>query len=369
MEIIHIVLGKANPNRMNGVNKVVYQLSNKQFEHNEKVSVWGITNDLTENYGERDFETKLFKKSINPFTMDKELKSEIQKKAKNAIFHIHGGWIPLFSSISKFLKKNNTPFVYTPHGAYNTIAMKKSWLTKKIYFELFEKSLIKNAEKIHCIGNSEVLGLNSIYKTDKTILLPYGYELNKERLETENTNKEMIIGFVGRIDIYTKGLDLLLESFKKFQSKVQNSKLWIIGDGSDNTKLLEMIGNLGIKPHVVVFGSKFGLEKDMLIKQMNVFTHPSRNEGLPSAVLEASNFGIPCIVSKATNVSEYIKKYESGYEVENENIESLKNAFFKIHELWKNNDLNRMKHNSQKMVISSFNWDVLIPEFKKLYKN
>ena len=45
MEIIHIVLGKANPDRMNGVNKVVYQLATKQADFGEKVAVWGITND------------------------------------------------------------------------------------------------------------------------------------------------------------------------------------------------------------------------------------------------------------------------------------------------------------------------------------
>ena len=36
MEIIHIVLGKANPERMNGVNKVVFQLATKQAESGRK---------------------------------------------------------------------------------------------------------------------------------------------------------------------------------------------------------------------------------------------------------------------------------------------------------------------------------------------
>jgi hypothetical protein len=43
MEIIHIVLGKANPDRMNGVNKVVYQLATKQVEFGENVAVWGLS--------------------------------------------------------------------------------------------------------------------------------------------------------------------------------------------------------------------------------------------------------------------------------------------------------------------------------------
>ena len=60
MEIIHIVLGKANPDRMNGVNKVVFQLATKQAESGRKVTVWGITKDPIKNFPDRNFETVLF---------------------------------------------------------------------------------------------------------------------------------------------------------------------------------------------------------------------------------------------------------------------------------------------------------------------
>ncbi|MBK9994223.1 MAG: glycosyltransferase [Saprospiraceae bacterium] len=44
-------------------------------------------------------------------------------------------------------------------------------------------------------------------------------------------NDSFTIGFVGRLDTYTKGLDLLVEAFYEFQKSQPNSKLWIIGDG------------------------------------------------------------------------------------------------------------------------------------------
>ena len=102
MEIIHIVLGKANPERMNGVNKVVFQLATKQIEFGEKVSVYGITKECTKNYEDRKFETRLFQKSINPFWIGKALKKEMLHKKGSAIFHIHGGWIPAFFTIALF---------------------------------------------------------------------------------------------------------------------------------------------------------------------------------------------------------------------------------------------------------------------------
>jgi hypothetical protein len=81
----------------------------------------------------------LFKASRFPFLIDSELKFAIKNKS-TAIFHLHGGWIPVFSSLAKYFKKNNIKFVLTPHGAYNEVAMKRSSFTKKIYFHLFEKS-------------------------------------------------------------------------------------------------------------------------------------------------------------------------------------------------------------------------------------
>ena len=101
--------------------------------------------------------------------------------------------------------------------------------------------LLSNAKKIHCIGSSEISGLSTIYKTDRAVLLPYGFEMLYKKIEHKNNNGEIIIGFVGRLDIYTKGLDILIGSFEKFHQLVLNSKLWIIGDSAEKNKLQQNV--------------------------------------------------------------------------------------------------------------------------------
>jgi hypothetical protein len=59
MEIIHLVLGKANPQRMNGVNKVVFEMATKQADNGFAIQVWGIAKDTTHNYPNRSFITKI----------------------------------------------------------------------------------------------------------------------------------------------------------------------------------------------------------------------------------------------------------------------------------------------------------------------
>ncbi len=367
MEIIHLVLGKANPDRMNGVNKVVFQLAQKQWEHGMNVSVWGITKDFRRNYADRGFKTRLFKKSINPFSFDTDLRSAFLSKKGKAVFHIHGGWVPVFSQLAMFLAKNGMQYVFTPHGAYNVIAMRRSAFRKKIYFRCFEKNLLSYAAKIHCIGQSEVSGLGTIFSTDKTILLPYGYEAEQQPLVNEPANTSMIVGFVGRLDVYTKGLDLLVDAFARLHHSKPDTKLWIVGDGTDMRKLEKRIAAKKLSNSVVLFGSKFGLEKDALIKQMDVFAHPSRNEGLPSSVLEAANFGIPCIVSQATNMAHYVEAYKSGLTIRNEKTNDLEEAMLKIYALRGEQALLPMRRNAQSMVVEAFGWDRLVYQFSELY--
>jgi len=369
MEIIHIVLGKANPNRMNGVNKVVFQLASEQAKAGRKVSIWGITKNLSHDYGERAFETFLFKAQKNPFGICKELKDAIATKKGTATFHLHGGWVPVFYRISSELAKSGIPFIFTPHGAYNTIAMRRSKISKKLYFSLFEKPLLNRASKIHCIGESEVTGLRRIFPNDKSMLTPYGFKANAKEISLEAKNENnFIIGFVGRLDIYTKGLDLLLEAFKSYAAHDITARLWIVGDSEERKSLEQQAAQLEIKDKVVFWGSKFGHDKDELMEQMHVFAHPSRNEGLPASVLEASTMGIPCLVTKATNVGQVVRTYEAGLAVEDENKIALENALNDLKRQWSIDRLAQMGINARKMVNEEFNWNHIIGKFDKMYQ-
>jgi len=366
MEIIHIVLGKANPERMNGVNKVVYQLATEQALGGRNVAVWGITADTQVNYKERPFKTVLFKARKNPFTISADLKKAIENASTSATFHLHGSWIPTFYAIAKHIHQCGNKYVTTPHGGYNTIAMQKNKWVKKFYFALLEETLLKNATTIHCIGESEKEGLNQIYKNNKQVRIPYGFMPSTLRNVEKPVNEKFIIGYVGRIDIYTKGLDLLASAFEKMENRA-NSELWIIGDSAELHKLEQLITDKKISDNVVFWGSKYGDEKDTLMKQMDVFVHASRNEGLPTAVLEACNFGVPCVVSKATNVGDEIEDFSAGICVPNEDANALAESLNKMYDNWANNEIAPMQQNAKNMVKNAFSWHTVLPFFDALY--
>lgn len=367
MEIVHLILGKANPARMNGVNKVVYQLATHQALHGRSVQIWGITHTPEdENFGERNFETKLFRASRNPFGVHQSLRKALYDNRSKIIVHLHGGWIPRYATLARLLVRWKIPYVITPHGAYNTQAMKRSFLIKRLYFKLAEQYVLRHASRIHCIGASEVDGLNSIFKTSNVSLMPYGFTPGEMLAKPSGHRQRMIVGFVGRLDVHTKGLDLLLDALTAIRDT--DIEVWIIGDGPERSRLEHMIRNRKLEHIVVCQGSKFGPEKEEWMSKMNVFVHPSRNEGLPSAVLEAASLGIPCVISEATNLGSFVRAFNAGFVVNTDDTDHLQSALEKIFALHTERMLPTLGENARRMVEKAFNWQTVVHDFDSLYQ-
>ena len=120
---------------------------------------------------------------------------------------------------------------------------------------------------------------------------------------------------------------------------------------------------------IMELANELGIEKDNLLKQMDVFVHPSRNEGLPTSVIEAASYGKPCIVTDATNIGDLITEYQCGETIHNQDSKELYKSMSKFAMVWNNqDDFTEIRHNAVRMVKENFNWKKVIQEFNtKLY--
>ncbi|MDE5424097.1 glycosyltransferase family 4 protein [Ancylomarina sp. DW003] len=364
--IVHIILGKANPNRMNGVNKVVYQLANAQSGIGEKVEVWGITkNPNSSSDYSREFHLRLFKKHRNSFEIDTRLLKAIEAEEQTSIFHLHGGFIPEMYVLGQILSRNNRAYVFTPHGSYNILALRKSYFLKKIYLNFFEKTLLKKAEYVHLIGQSEIDSMDALHLEAKRVLIPNGQILEQETvIEDLFDSPEVSFGFMGRFTVYTKGLDLLLKGFQLYKNKYRGSgKLKLIGAGGEEKKIKKLVSDLNLSDSVIFMGAKYGDEKKSCLQDLTGFFHPSRNEGMPGAVLEASALGVPCVVSKATNLMDYVVDYHAGFGLKNNSPEYIANAMVKLELRKKSGSIAVMVYNAQRMIAEEFDWKIIAKRF------
>ena len=371
LQVIHILLGKANPNRMNGVNKMVNSLAEHQAILGKDITIWGITKNPIHDYPQRTYKTKLFKDK-GKLSVSIELRIAIELLAdENVIFHLHGGFIPQFYPIAKLLVKHQISYVFTPHGAFNTVALQRSQFKKMIYVKLIESYLVKHAKHVHLIGESEITGTQEIFGVVPYQLIPNGQDSIAESSlpNSKNGNSIPVFGFIGRLDSHTKGLDTLLKGFAVMLHKAnKTSELWLIGDGPDKAKLEKLAQNLHIAKHMKFLGAQYEAEKDELLNQLDFLCLVSRNEGLPGVVLEAASAGIPAIVSRETNLESYIIKNNAGFVTKDNTTEGVTAALMAAAECIEEKNNFQLGQNAIQMVKKYFNWSVIAKEHLFTYE-
>lgn len=118
------------------------------------------------------------------------------------------------------------------------------------------------------------------------------------RKKMEIADNTLIIGNVGRLS-YQKNQEFLLRAFNILVKKRKNVKLWLIGEGENEQRLLKMIKQLKIEKYVSMLGTRADVAE--LYQAMDLFVLPSRFEGIPMVGIEAQSAGLPCLFSDAVS--------------------------------------------------------------------
>lgn len=371
MKIIHLVLGKANPERMNGVNKVAHNLATTQTNLGYDVTVWGITGTLEKNYPPRNYKTQLFQAISSRFSIHESIVEAIENLSKDTIIHIHGSFIKEFYHISKLLVKHEIPYVYTSHGSLGPAAMERNAFVKKYYFTFIEKTILKHAKVVHLLGKSEVDNVKQLFpKATNTVMIPNGQNLSQipTIVIDKSTRKTPIFGFLGRLDKNHKGLDLLLDGFAIYIKNGGNGTLEFVGNGADMDNLKEQAKTLNILEKLTFHGAKYGDEKFEYLANFDVFIHTSRMEGFPTAVLEAAAMGLPCLCSEATNANDYLRKWNAGYPYTNNTPEVIAEQLSLAEQDFLNKSIKEKGLNARKMIESYFTWEKVAGELIRNYE-
>ena len=122
--------------------------------------------------------------------------------------------------------------------------------------------------------------------------------------------------------------------------------------------------------HFIALLCKFGEEKNNILNIIDIFVHPSRNEGLPTSVIEAASFGKPCLVSEATNIADKIIKYKAGTSISNQSITELAAALQEMYSIWTDDEVYKNYcENAILMVNENYCWKNVIEKInEKLYE-
>ena len=151
-------------------------------------------------------------------------------------------------------------------------------------------------------------------KHTKVILLPNMTEDNKNKSSLNNKN----IISVGRLH-EGKKIDELVTIFSKLKNK--ECKLYIIGDGNEEAKIKLLIKKYDLQKRIIMLGYLDKKAQEKYYLDSCVFAMTSVSEGLPMVLLEAMNYGLPCIAYETETGVKDIINNKNGYVIKNRNEE------------------------------------------------
>lgn len=232
--------------------------------------------------------------------------------------HLFCGYIASLYWIAIYLQLAKTPYCYSGFGQVSEQGLERSFWKKKLYTLFCLKSILKHAKFIQVCSIQE---RNYVMKigAKRAVIAPLsleGYELTA----TASSSERSFITFIGRLDIWQKGLDLFLEVVKELGPLIKEKGYKVVLAGRSEEASIQYLASivdeyqLGELVNVRVDITE--AEKLTLLNSTLIFYHPSRIEGFARSMREALSMKIPTLTTSGSNIGDTINKYQVGLSTE-----------------------------------------------------
>lgn len=249
-----------------------------------------IYNDKIQNISNKKYKNPIYRFIKTSFN--------IRKYTKNADIiniNIHSP-IGLFYA---FLVKReyNKVVVYAHNSNFDNDILKIKTIIANIFKSLFSnngykyiassdeaaKFCFKNGVK-YKIVRSEIDCKRFIYDEEKRRVTRQKYNINKN---------ETVIGNIGRLT-KQKNQQFLIKVFSEFKKLRPNSKLFLIGTGSEQKNLWKLIDKEKLKNNVIVLEQEKHIEN--MYQMFDCYVSTSKYEGYGLTIYEALSSSLKCFV-------------------------------------------------------------------------
>lgn len=236
-----------------------------------------------------------------------------------------------FSKVIKELQREKIPYIIVPRGELCESSQKKKRFKKIIANFIWFNKMINRALAIEYLSENEYANSKK-WKSKKHLIIPNGIHLPNQGEHLFSSDK-IRATYIGRLDLYHKGIDLLLSAISLVRDRLIANQFHLTLYGpalhEERNVLQKIIAEKKIEELVSLNDGVYGEEKKHILENTDIFVLTSRMEGLPMALLEALSYGLPCLVTKGTNMAEEIKSENAGWIAETD-VESIKHALLDL---------------------------------------
>lgn len=238
-----------------------------------------------------------------------------------------------FCRIAYELRNKKIPYIIIPRGSLTKPAQSMKAIKKRIGNIFIFSRFIREASAIQYLTTAEYEASGGKWNKNN-IIIPNGID-PKQNTKVWGKDKQSLKGvFIGRMNMYHKGLDFLIEACIQLKQELIEHQCTIELYGPDRNEakkmLLNKIEKNDLENIVLLDDEIYGIDKERVLLNSDFFILTSRFEGQPMGLVEALSYGLPCLVSKGSNMANEIKKHDAGWiaETDQDNINlALKTLF------------------------------------------
>ena len=226
-----------------------------------------------------------------------------------------------------------------------------------------ERQVLKLHPQILTISPTVSTQLDSLNNKSKKHVVYTG--IDDICFQAEAKENDYILYF-GRLDIHTKGLDILLRAMSYLSNR--NVRLIIAGRGTPQRQrtLSELADSLGVKNQIEIFGPADVEQKNQLIGGALFVCMPSRYEGWGIVAIEAGAAGKAVIGTNIAGLRDAIRHNETGLLVPTEDPNELSRA---IAQLLENPTQRQNLGKAGRRWAKRFTWERVASDQEKVYKS
>lgn len=317
MRVLHVISGLRKDG--GGTSEFVPQLCKALMDAGESVRiVTGRTScaDLADsaiNAIKHGVDIRLCSRYNIPGLSFLRVTREFHKELEDAVrwadvVHVHGHWQDPAWHAMRLSIKYRKPYLVQSHGFLNSERLKISKWKKRIISAVLEKRFLNQSAASIATSESERDNLVKFGVNVPIHIVPIGIDtadidaadVNWSLLENIGLNpQKKTLLFLSRISPI-KGLDMLANVWSKVHCKFKDWQLLIAGsdDRGYAATVKEMFRTKSEGNSVVFSGPIYGRNKVKLLRSVNAFVLPTRNENWGIAVQEALAAGLPVICTK-----------------------------------------------------------------------
>jgi glycosyltransferase involved in cell wall biosynthesis len=217
---------------------------------------------------------------------------------------LHSGWVYHNVRAARFAAASAVPYLLTPHGAYDPNVFRRRRMFKRAWWNLLERQLVTRAWAIHLFFDEQRDEMKRLGYAGPVIVAPTG--LTIPDFKTQSGRSPFLL-WMGRFDIETKGLDLLLHALASLPANARpRARLHGPDWRGGKQQTTQLVRQLGLEDFVDIGPPLYGSEKWDALRECGLFAFPSRWDAQSVMLLEAAAAGAPMIVTRATPFGRYL---------------------------------------------------------------